>query len=450
MLGPENRRDVLLDGAQDAAEAARVAEPARDVALIRRELALGDRRVGVLEHLIVGGGEELIELGRLLGGHAGVDFSAADLIVVSPGVPPLPELARAERAGVPVIGEMELAARLIGAPIVAIGGTNGKSTTTTLVARMLEATGKRIFAGANLGAPACDAVEGGFDVVVFEVSSFQLERAPKFSPKVSVLLNISEDHLDRYSSYQEYANAKGNAFANQGEEDSAVVPAGDAACLAQARRGRGKLSTFGAGGDYEVRGRQVIERASGESFSLVGVDLHGRHNLDNAAAAIAAVRALGVAPEAIAAGLGAFHPLHHRMALVRALGGVHFYDDSKGTNVGAAVTALAGLEEPKAVLIAGGRDKLGSYGPLVDALEKKGRAVVVIGEAASRIADAVGARVPVARAASMAEAVRVARSLAGPGDAVLLSPACSSYDMFVDYVDRGNQFAAAVSALEEA
>ncbi|GMV17406.1 MAG: UDP-N-acetylmuramoylalanine--D-glutamate ligase [Polyangiaceae bacterium] len=392
-----------------------------------------------------GAGLELV-----LGGHAGVDFSAADLIVVSPGVPPLPELARAERAGVPVIGEMELAARLIGAPIVAIGGTNGKSTTTTLVARMLEATGKRIFAGANLGAPACDAVEGGFDVVVFEVSSFQLERAPKFSPKVSVLLNISEDHLDRYSSYQEYANAKGNAFANQGEEDSAVVPAGDAACLAQARRGRGKLSTFGAGGDYEVRGRQVIERASGESFSLVGVDLHGRHNLDNAAAAIAAVRALGVAPEAIAAGLGAFHPLHHRMALVRALGGVHFYDDSKGTNVGAAVTALAGLEEPKAVLIAGGRDKLGSYGPLVDALEKKGRAVVVIGEAASRIADAVGARVPVARAASMAEAVRVARSLAEPGDAVLLSPACSSYDMFVDYVDRGNQFAAAVSALEEA
>lgn len=385
-----------------------------------------------------------------LGGHAGVDFSAADLIVVSPGVPPLPELARAEHAGVEVIGEMELAARFIGAPIVAIGGTNGKSTTTTLVARMLEATGKRIFAGANLGAPACDAVEGGFDVVVFEVSSFQLERAPKFSPKVSVLLNISEDHLDRYSSYQEYANAKGNAFVNQGAEDTAVVPVGDAACLAQARRGRGKLSTFGAGGDYDVLGRQVIERASGESFSLAGVDLHGRHNLDNAAAAIAAVRALGVAPAAIAAGLAVFHPLHHRMALVRELGRVRFYDDSKGTNVGAAVTALAGLEEPKAVLIAGGRDKLGSYGPLVEALQKKGRAVVVIGEAASRIADAVGGRVPVARAASMAEAVRVARSLAEPGDAVLLSPACSSYDMFADYVDRGNQFAAAVNALEEA
>lgn len=385
-----------------------------------------------------------------LGGHAGVDFSAADLVVVSPGVPPLPELARAEQAGVEVIGEMELAARFIGAPIVAIGGTNGKSTTTTLVARMLEATGKRIFAGANLGAPACDAVEGGFDVVVFEVSSFQLERAPKFSPKVSVLLNISEDHLDRYSSYQEYANAKGNAFVNQGAEDTAVVPVGDAACLAQARRGRGKLSTFGAGGDYDVLGRQVVERASGESFSLAGVDLHGRHNLDNAAAAIAAVRALGVAPAAIAAGLAVFHPLHHRMALVRELGRVRFYDDSKGTNVGAAVTALAGLEEPKAVLIAGGRDKLGSYGPLVEALQKKGRAVVVIGEAASRIADAVGGRVPVARAASMAEAVRVARSLAEPGDAVLLSPACSSYDMFADYVDRGNQFAAAVNALEEA
>lgn len=390
--------------------------------------------------------KELFGLGieLALGGHAGVDFAAADLIVVSPGVPPLEAFATARA---PVIGEMELAARLLTAPLLVVGGTNGKSTTTTLAARMLEAAGRRVFAGANLGEPACDAVGLELDVVVFEVSSFQLERAPELRPKVSVLLNISEDHLDRYASFQEYANAKGNAFVNQREGDVAVVPVGDRACIAQARRGRGALVSFGPGGDYDVEGRSVLERASGERFSLVGVDLHGRHNLENAAAAIAAVRAFGVAPSEVTAGLRAFHPLHHRMALVQEIAGVRFYDDSKGTNVGASVTALLGLEEERAVLIAGGRDKLGSYEPLVAALEKKGRALVVIGEAAERIASAVGARLPVERASSMREAVEKARRWARPGDAVLLSPACSSYDMFRDYVDRGNQFAAAVGAL---
>jgi len=394
------------------------------------------------------------ELGALgielsLGGHAGVDFGAADLIVVSPGVPPLPALGAAEAAGVPVIGEMELASRFVRAPVLAVGGTNGKSTTTTLCARMLEASGRRIFAGANLGEPACEAALSEFDVVVFEVSSFQLERAPQFAPRVSVLLNISEDHLDRYASYAEYANAKGNAFVNQRAEDFAVVPEGDAACGAQARRGKGRLVTFGPGGDYALEGREVIERASGERFSLSGVALHGRHNLANAAAAIAAVRALGVGSSPVASGLRTFQPLHHRMALVRELDGVRYYDDSKGTNVGASVTALVGLEEERAVLIAGGRDKLGSYGPLVDALVDKGRAMVVIGEAAERIARAVGDRVPVVSAGSMVEAVEKAASLARAGDAVLLSPACSSYDMFRDYVDRGNQFVAAVKALKD-
>lgn len=389
---------------------------------------------------------ELGELGieLCLGGHAGVDFAGADLIVLSPGVPPLSEVAS---AGAPVIGEMELASRCVAAPILAVGGTNGKSTTTTLCADMLRAGGQRIFAGANLGTPACEAADQELDVVVFEVSSFQLEHAPSFHPRVSVLLNVSEDHLDRYASFEEYANAKGNAFVNQAEGDVAVVPWGDAACERQARRGRGKVVTFGGDGDYALRGRSVIERATAEEFSLEGVDLYGRHNLENAAAAIAAVRALGLGRPAIEAGLRGFSPLHHRMALVREVFGVRFYDDSKGTNVGAAVTALRGLEEARAVLIAGGRDKLGSYQPLADALSEKGRAVVVIGEAADRIADAVGRAVPVARAGSMAEAVQVALGLAQPGDAVLLSPACSSYDMFKDYVDRGNRFAAAVRAL---
>jgi UDP-N-acetylmuramoylalanine--D-glutamate ligase len=382
-----------------------------------------------------------------VGGHTGVDFEHADLIVVSPGVPRLAELERAEQAGVSVIGEMELAARFIERPIAAIGGTNGKSTTTTLIAEMLRAADRRVFAGANLGAPACDAVGGDFDVVVFEVSSFQLERAPSFEPKVSVLLNVSEDHLDRYASFDEYARAKGNAFVNQSSDDFAIVPQGDAACLEQAKRGKGAIVSFGAGGDYDRSARSVLERSSGTRFSLEGVALHGRHNLENAAAAIAAVRCLGVGEDAVRAGLARFSPLPHRMALVAEHGGVRFYDDSKGTNVGATVTALSGLEEPRAVLIAGGRDKLGSYAPLAEALEQKGRAVVAIGEAAERIAQAVGRRVPVERAATMEQAVVSAFRLAQPGDAVLLSPACSSYDMFKNYSERGDRFVAAVRAL---
>jgi len=383
----------------------------------------------------------------VLGGHRGVDFAAADLVVVSPGVPPLAELDAAAAAGVEVIGELELAARFLKAPILAIGGTNGKSTTTTLVGLVLQAALKRVFVGANLGTPACDAVGADWDAVVFEVSSFQLERAPRFCPKVSVLLNVTEDHLDRYPSFQAYADAKGNAFVNQTAADYAIVPTSDAICEAQARRGRGRLVSFGARADYSVEGRYIVERSSGERFSLEGVGLHGRHNLDNAAAAIAAARALGTPSAAVAQGLARFQPLPHRMALAGEHGGVRFYDDSKGTNVGAAVTALLGLSEVRGVLIAGGRDKHGSYEPLAHALEQKGRALVVLGEAAERIAAAVGDRVPVERAATLDEAVDRAFRLARQGDAVLLSPACSSFDMFKSYAERGDRFVAAVAAL---
>ena len=390
-----------------------------------------------------------LEAELVLGGHAGVEFETANLIVVSPGVPQLPELTSAERAGVEVIGELELASRFIEAPIVAIGGTNGKSTTTTLVGDMFAAAGLKAFVGGNLGTPCAEAVNGDWDVVVFEVSSFQLERVPSFKPRVSVLLNISEDHLDRYPSFMAYAEAKGNAFAAQNSDDFAIVPEGDADCRLQAKRGKGQLLTFGSYGDYVVSGRSVSETRSGEVFDLETSALHGRHNLDNAAAAIAAVRALDLNPNAIRRALAAFRPLPHRMARVATVGGVNFYDDSKGTNVGASVTALRGLAEARGVLIAGGRDKQGTYEPLVSALEAKGRAVVVIGEAADLIARAVGTRVPVLRATSMDDAVEQALSAAQPGDAVLLSPACSSFDMFKSYADRGDRFVSAVQRLAE-
>jgi UDP-N-acetylmuramoylalanine--D-glutamate ligase len=384
-----------------------------------------------------------------VGGHAGVDFEHADVIVVSPGVPPLAELERAAGAGALVIGELDLACRFVEAPIVAIGGTNGKSTTTTLVGDILAAAGKRAFVGGNLGTPTAEAVGKSWDVVVLEVSSFQLERAPEFHPQVSVLLNVTEDHLDRYASFSLYAEAKGNAFSKQEPGDAAIIPFGDAICEEQARRGHGDVVTFGSAGDYAVEDAHATEARTGERFDLRRAKLHGLHNQHNAAAAIAAVAALDIAPEAIRAGLARFQPLGHRMALAGEVHGVRFYDDSKGTNVGAAVTALLGLTENKGVLIAGGRDKHGSYQPLVEALRKRGRAAVLIGEAAPRIFDAIGGAIPVEHASSMEEAVRRAARLAQPGDAVLLSPACSSFDMFKSYAERGDHFSRAVAALAQ-
>jgi UDP-N-acetylmuramoylalanine--D-glutamate ligase len=373
------------------------------------------------------------------GGHSGIAFETADVVVVSPGVPAFPELARAADAGALVIGELELACRFLEAPIVAIGGTNGKSTTTKLVGEIFELGGLAVFVGGNFGTPAAEAVGKRWDAVVLEVSSFQLERAPLFHPKVSVLLNVSEDHLDRYPSFVAYTEAKGNAFVNQMPGDVSLVPFGDAICEEQAMRGEGDILTFG-GGDYAVDDGVVTESRSGEAFDLSPARLHGRHNHDNAAAAIGAARALGVSPEAVRKALAQFEPLAHRMALVGELQGVRFYDDSKGTNVGAAVTALRGMSEARAVLIAGGRDKHGSYQPLAEALRERGRAVVVIGEAAARIAAAVEGALPVEHAGSMEDAVRRAFRLAQPGDAVLLSPACSSFDMFKGYADRGEHF----------
>jgi UDP-N-acetylmuramoylalanine--D-glutamate ligase len=395
----------------------------------------------------------LVEMGATLvaGGHAEAQMAEADVVVLSPGVPRFAALDHAERRGIPIWSEVELSARsmLHAPPIVAVGGTNGKSTTASLVGEILAARGKRVFVGGNLGEPLADHVDEPFDIVVLEVSSFQMERVDRFRPHVAALLNVSDDHLDRYATFDAYARAKGNVFLRQEESDWAILPSEDAICLREARRGRGKIETFGPGGTLDVTNDAVVDRATEQRFVRQEWALAGGHNALNVAAAIACVRPFGVPAETIRQVLREFRGLPHRTVLVTEVKGVRFYDDSKGTNVGAAVTALEGLHEERVVLIAGGRDKGGNYAPLVAAMARKARAAVLIGEAAEAIARAVAGRVPVERAASMREAVRLSAALARPGDAVLLSPACSSFDMFRDYKDRGEEFVRCVRWLQE-
>jgi UDP-N-acetylmuramoylalanine--D-glutamate ligase len=393
---------------------------------------------------------------RELGGHRGETFRGAELIVLSPGVPEIPELAAARAAGVAITGELELASRFVTAPIVAITGTNGKSTTTTLIGEMLRATGRPTFVGGNLGEPLAEAVgtpaagPDGFCVV--EASSFQLETVATFRPRVAALLNITADHLDRYDGMDAYAAAKARIFAAQAADDFAVVNADDPLAARAAAGAPSRVLEFslarapraGAwleGGALAVRlPDQPPETYPAELPWLAGQ----RHNQANALASLLAARLAGASPQAARAGLLAFRPLAHRMELIATAGGVSYYDDSKGTNVGAVVAALAGFPRP-VVLIAGGRDKGGDYGPLVEVMARVGRGAVLIGEAAEKMEAAFHERVPVQRAGTLEAAVDAARGLARPGDAVVLSPACSSFDMFRDYAHRAEVFRAAVA-----
>ncbi len=383
----------------------------------------------------------------VLGGHEGVDWAAADLVVISPGVPPFAALAQVERSGREVIGELELASRLVAAPIALVGGTNGKSTVTTLLGQMLEHGGRKVFAGGNLGTPLAEVVDEPFDALVLEISSFQAERIPTLHARAAALLNITDDHLDRYPDFAAYAQAKGNMFVGMGPQDVAVIPAGDEVCARQAARGLARVVTFGPGGQVRAESGWLVDEVHGWRVELASMKLQGAHNALNACASMAMAAAMGGTEQGARQALSTFAGLSHRTVLVGEVGGVRYYDDSKGTNVGAAVAALRGMREGRAVLIAGGRDKQGSYEPLVDTLRERGRALVLIGEAADRIAQAARGAIAVYRAATMDEAVQRASELAQAGDAVLLSPACSSFDMYKNYAERGDAFAAAVRRL---
>ena len=382
-----------------------------------------------------------------LGGHVAKSFESANLIVMSPGVPlELPELARAKANGVPVIGELELASRWLRGPIVAITGTKGKSTTTTLVGRMLEAAGRRVLVGGNIGYPVSAQVdESTADTVhVIEASSFQLETTETFRPWISALLNFSPDHLDRHPDEAAYAAAKQRIFANQGPEDWAVVNADSAEATAMRTNVRAHVVTYSTespAADVHV-GRGFVWQRTSEGdiplLPLASVQLHGRHMLSNVVAATAISHLAGASGASLARALEGFHGLEHVMELVATRGGVRFINDSKATNVDAAAKSIESFD--KVIAIVGGRFKGGSFADLAEPLRVHGRAVVAIGEARPLIGAALKDVVPVIEADSLADAVRKAWDLAAPDGVVLLAPACSSFDMFADYADRGRQF----------
>jgi UDP-N-acetylmuramoylalanine--D-glutamate ligase len=399
----------------------------------------------------------LAEQGALLalGGHDPAMFKAVDQIVVSPGVPQLPALTAAEQAGVPIASEIELASWFLEGTLIGVTGTNGKSTVTTLVGEMCKLTGRPTFVGGNLGTPLADAVESraarkdGY--VVVELSSFQLERVTRLRVHVAALLNVTADHLDRYPSLEAYGAAKANIFRNQTADDAAVVPSGDPFCIELARRSAGKLYTYGgAEAAVGIVDGNITDAATGLALPVAELGIAGRHNHENACAAALLARLAGVPRAAIERVLREFRGLPHRMVHVRQLDGVDYFDDSKATNVGATAAALDGLADRKGrvVLIAGGKHKGGDYGPIAERMRACGRATLLIGEAAPLIETALqGAGYPVETEATLERAVERARELAQPGDAVLLAPACSSFDMFRSYAHRGDVFQEAVRRL---
>ncbi len=373
------------------------------------------------------------------------------LVVPSPGVAADAPLLRAAVARrIPVKAEIEIAARALGIPLLAVTGTNGKSTTTALLGEMVRAGGERPFVGGNLGTPLITAVDGNYSLAVVEVSSFQLEWVEQFRPRVGVLLNVTEDHLDRYADLDAYGATKLRLFARQTADDVAVLNGGDPWVRTHAMALAATTLWFGGGEGVALRAdaAAIRMRLAGreEVYPLAKVALTGAHNRENMMAAIAAARAVGIAAAAVQEALEAFRPLPHRLELVRERDGVRWIDDSKGTNVGAVVKSLEGHQH-SVVLLAGGIEKGGDYGVLVEPVRRAVKRAILFGAARDMLARTLADATEVELADTLAEAVSRAAAVAKPGDTILLSPACASFDMFRDYADRGNQFQALVQAL---
>ncbi len=397
-----------------------------------------------------------------LGGHPISLVEGADLIIASPGVPPEnPVLAAGRRRGIPVWGEMELGLQLLrGVPLVAITGTNGKSTTTTWAGSMVAAALPRVFVGGNLGTPLCAASasqQGGpWDCLVVEVSSFQAQTSPSAHPLAAAVLNVTPDHLDRYAGMEEYAAAKGELFRLQVPGDLAVYRSGDFWAEKVARTGKGELAPFASrplqkgeiGGGISSDSMQIcLPGGQFEEYPLQDFTVPGTHNRENLMAATLLARRAGVSPEEIMVTLPRLGSLPHRLEPVGVRRGVTFYNDSKATNVDSAAASVGGLPGPLVWLL-GGKHKGSPYTPLRALVPGRVRAVVAFGAAGGRVReDMEGAGCPVVQVGTLSAAVEEAAGLALAGDAVVLSPACSSYDEFNNFEERGARFRSLVEAL---
>ncbi len=385
------------------------------------------------------------------GGHPDRLFIDTDLIVLSPGVPKIPQVMAARRHGVTVISELELAWLLSDSPFAGITGTNGKSTVTTLTGLMLERAKKKVLVAGNIGNALTEdpRLLAGQDWIVAELSSFQLEDIETFRPRAAAVLNVTQDHLDRYRNIAEYAGAKARIFMNQRKEDFLVLNFDDPLVKQMAKQTEAtvipfsRLLRFNPGacvldGYLTFNGRRVV--------AVDEIKIKGVHNIENALAAAALSLSAGADTKSVAAVLRTFPGLEHRLEFVREKDGVTYINDSKGTNVGAVLKSLEGFDRP-VILIAGGYDKGSDFRPLRAPVKQRVKLLILIGAAADKMAAALGKSTETVFAKTLQEAVGLARTRAGRGDAVLLSPACASFDMFRDFEDRGRQFKEAVNAL---
>ncbi len=382
------------------------------------------------------------------GGHTPAAFLEADLIIPSPGVPRLPEIAAARDRGIPVWSEIELASRFLKGSIVGLTGTNGKSTTTTLLHRILKDAGRPAFLAGNIGTPLISFVDRSRDdhLYVTEISSFQLEYIHAFRARLALVLNLSGNHLDWHGTMDDYAAAKAKLVLGQKAGDAAVLNREDARVWAWKEAAVSDVFAFSGKRPVRrgafVRDGWVVVRDGGDERRILPVSeikLPGLHNRENVLAAAAAARILGVAPSRIRASVRGFRGLEHRLEPVATVGGVSFINDSKATTVDATLKALAGFTRP-VVLILGGKDKGSDFRPLRKAVRRGVKAVVLVGSAREKIREALAGTVPLIEADTYPEVVRAARAAAAPGDIVLLAPACTSWDMFRNFEERGRVF----------
>ena len=390
-------------------------------------------------------------------GHRIKTFLESDLIVVSPGVSlDIKPLAQARKQGVSIIGEIELASRYLKTPCIAVTGTNGKSTVVNLIGEMLRRGGKRVFIGGNIGRPLTYYVEGeqNADYVVLEISSFQLDTIQTFSPLMALILNVSPDHLDRYADYTSYARSKERIFANQGQGQTLILNDDDPWLREVQPKNGSTVYRYGLESKFEryvvLDNGNIVAKLPGEAaitFHLDRFTLPGSHNRANLMAAVLISLTLKMSPAAIQEVIDHFKGLLHRIERVGTVRGVDFYNDSKATNIDAAIKSIASFSKP-VVLIAGGRDKGSDYHPLVEAASEKVKRAVFLGEASGLLSEAFDNKISWSMATSMIDAVSLAFNQAQKGDIVLLAPACASFDMFKDFNHRGEVFKDAVRRLK--